>query len=73
MALGQRDHMHTRSRPSRLLGFTLSKNSGARDFQFDEPIDLSAGDDIDAILEQKTGKSRAQWNEEGYIIGVNGS
>lgn len=72
-ALAERDHHHVRSRPSRLLGFTLSKDRTGQDFLFEEPLVLSEHDDVDAILKEKTGRTRAEWNEAGFKVDTNGS
>lgn len=62
-----------RETPSRIIGVTISKHRSTQDFLFEEPINLAPGDDIDAIIERQTGKSRSAWEAEGYTLDVNGS
>lgn len=62
-----------RKQPSRIVGITISKLRDTQDFIFDEPINLAPEDDIDAIIERQTGKSRSAWETEGFTIDINGS
>ncbi len=62
-----------RKNPSRIIGVTISKNRTTQDFHFDEPINVTPEDDIDAIIERQTGKSRSAWETEGFTIDINGS
>ncbi len=62
-----------RKQPSRIVGITISKLRDTQDFHFDEPVDLAPGDDLDALIEQRTGQSRSEWERRGYSIDVNGS
>lgn len=62
-----------REHPSRVIGITISKVRESQDFHFDEPVDLLQDTHLEELIEQRTGKTRAVWESEGFSIDVNGS
>lgn len=71
--LASQAYLDTIRNPKRVIGISITKGRSAQDVLFDEPVDVAGTEELEALIVQKTGKSRGAWKKAGYEIDINAS